>query len=468
MRILPELPQPALQQQIQWVLDPIRYLQTCELHSPGMFRSVVNDGLLVLSDPEALKCFLAADRSQLSAPAKTNKILEPITGPSSIFSTEGDQHLKRRKLLLPPFHGERLKSYGEAIVDITHQCVASLAPNERILGRSLTQQLTLAVIFKTVFGLQEGKKYQPIKALLTTITDSFSSPLNSSFLFFELLQQDWGPWSPWGRFVRRRSRLDKMVYQEITERRQRQAPGDDILSLMITAEYDDGSHMTDQELRDELMALLFAGHETTASALAWALYWVCRYPTVKTKIREELAQLSPDAGVMAIAQLPYLSAVCNETLRIYPVALMTFSRIAEHPLTIMDVAIAKGTQLIGCLYLLHQNPVLYPNPEQFRPERFLERQFAPYEYMPFGGGQRRCIGDALALLEMKLGLATLLTHYDFILQDDRPEVPQRRGVTLAPKRNVPLQYQGKRNSPVPDVLHPSSSTMEERTTAIKV
>lgn len=452
MKTLSPLPQPAWQQQLSWVFDPIAYLRQANAQSPGIFYSVINGGLVVISDPQALKELWAASREVVSAPGTTNRVVEPLLGSASLVSTDGDRHRQRRQLLFPPFHGERLQTYGTAIIDICHQSIAAIAPGQAFLGRTLTQKISLAVICKTVFGLDDGEQNQELKDLLTTIAESFSAPISASMLFFPFLQQDWGPWSPWGKFVRRRSHLDELVFAEIDRRRQDSTPRNDILSLLINAEYDDGSQMSPQELRDELMTLLFAGHETTASAMAWALYWVGRYPEVKAKLLAELAALPADATSLDIARLPYLSAVCNETLRIYPVGMMTFSRRAEQDFSLLDYAIPPGTQLMGCIYLLHQNPELYPDPDQFKPERFLERQFAPHEFMPFGSGQRRCIGDALALFEFKLALATLLTQYQFVFNGDRPEIPQRRGITLAPRDNVKLRMQGPASQPAPDIL----------------
>lgn len=443
MKTLPMLTQPVWQQRLQWVLDPISYLQECEAQSPGIFNSVVNGGLVVLSDPQAIKEFFSADRETITAPGSTNRVVEPLLGNSSIVSVEGDRHRQRRQLLFPPFHGERLQAYGETVVNICHRLMADRTPGERFLGRVLTQQISLAVIGQTVFGLDDTEKYQEIKGLLTVITDSFSSPITASMLFFPWLQRDLGPWSPWGRFLRRRSHLDQLLLAEINQRRQENDPRSDILSLLINAEYDDGSKMADGELQDELITLLFAGHETTASAMAWALYWLHHQPDIKTKLLSELETLPDGARAMDIVRLPYLSAFCNETLRIYPVGMMTFGRQAAVDLTLMDYRIPQGSQLMGCIYLLHQNPEIYPEPTKFKPERFLERQFAPYEYMPFGGGERRCIGDALALFEFKLAIATLISHYQFALPENHLETPQRRGITLAPRHNVPLTFLGK-------------------------
>lgn len=211
---------------------------------------------------------------------------------------------------------------------------------------------------------------------------------------------------------------------------------DDILSLLLQARDEAGQAMTDEELRDELITLLFAGHETTASALAWAFYWIDHLPEVREKLHKELDTLGADADPSAIARLPYLSAVCSETLRIYPIAITPFPRILKSPMEIMGYQFDKGTILLPSIYLTHQREDIYPEPKRFKPERFLERQFSPYEYLPFGGSNRRCIGAAFALLEMKLVLSTILSRYEVKLVGDRPIKPTRRGVTVAPPANM--------------------------------
>jgi cytochrome P450 len=208
---------------------------------------------------------------------------------------------------------------------------------------------------------------------------------------------------------------------------------------MLTARDESGEPMSDQELRDELMTLLFAGHETTATALAWALYWIHWLPEVGAKVVKELIELGPNPDPISISRLPYLNAVCQETLRIYPVGLFTFSRILKHPWQLMGYSFEPGAQFSICIYLLHHRPDLYPDPKQFRPERFLERQFSPYEYQTFGGGNRRCLGAAFALFEMKLVIASLLSHWKLKLETDRPIKPVRRGMTMAPAKGVPMQ-----------------------------
>jgi cytochrome P450 len=266
-------------------------------------------------------------------------------------------------------------------------------------------------------------------------------------LFFPLLQQDLGRWSPWGRFLRQQQQIDDLIYAEIRERREQLDPSrTDILSLLMAARDQAGESMTDVELRDELMTLLTAGHETTASALTWALYWIHKLPEVREKLLQELDSLGDDPDPNTITRLPYLSAVCSETLRIYPVALITFPRRAKVLLEIMGYQFEPGTLVTGCIYLTHQREDIYPEAKRFRPERFLERQFSPYEYLPFGGGSRRCIGAAFAIFEMKLVLATILQEKQLALTNNRQAKPVRRGLTATPS-DVRLMMIDERHKP---------------------
>lgn len=201
--------------------------------------------------------------------------------------------------------------------------------------------------------------------------------------------------------------------------------------------------MTEDELRDELMTLMLGGNETTATALSWAFYWIHHLPEVREKLLLELATLNQPLDPITIFRLPYLTAICNETLRIYPVSLLTLQRSVEEPVELLGHKLAPGTDVVGCIYLLHQREDLYPYPNQFRPERFLERQYTPFEFMPFGNGTRRCIGEALALYEMKIVLATILTSYQLKLVDPKPEEVTRRGLTLAPASGVKMMIQSK-------------------------
>lgn len=220
----------------------------------------------------------------------------------------------------------------------------------------------------------------------------------------------------------------------------------DILSLLLMARDEAGQPMTDVELRDQLMTMLIAGYETTASALTWALYWVHSLPEVYNKLVNEIDSISTDTDPSAITRLPYLTAVCQETLRIYPIVLTTLNRIVNAPLQIMGYQFDSGTVLTGCIYLTHQREDLYPEPKRFKPERFIERQFSSYEYLPFGGGNRTCIGMTFAMFEMKLVLATILNKKQLALVEQFPIKPVRRGPTIAPASSLQFVVTGQRQA----------------------
>ena len=213
---------------------------------------------------------------------------------------------------------------------------------------------------------------------------------------------------------------------------------------MISARDEQGEGMSDVELRDELITLLLAGHETTATALSWALYWIHYQPQVRDKLLQELDRLGKNPDPIDISRLPYLTAVCQETLRIYPPLFLTWPRILKAPLQLGGYQFETDTTLLPCIYLTHRREDLYPEPKQFRPERFLERQYSPSEFLPFGGGNRRCIGSALAMFEMKLVVAELLSNYQLALVDDRPVKPERRGFFLAPASGFKMVMKGRR------------------------
>jgi cytochrome P450 family 110 len=440
---------PAWRQQIKWVGDPAGYMETAASLSPDIFKAEVvgfGGGLVFVNQPQAIQEILTRDtaigsRSPIySAPGDLNRILSPIVGNASVMMLDGDRHRRRRQLVMPPFHGDRMRSYGQLIQELTIAAFDATPLNQPFEARSITQDISLNIILKAVFGLSEGDRFSALKQLMSQIADLFQSPLSSAVLFYPLFQQDLGPWSPWGKLRRDRQKLDDLIYREIAERRSEQG-GDriDILSLLMAAKDEMDQPLTDQELRDELMALLFAGHETTATAMAWALYWTHHHPEVREKLIQELATLGENPEPIDIFKLPYLTAVCNETLRIYPVAMLTFPRQVETATTLLGCALEPGQIVVGCIYLVHHREDLYPNSYEFKPERFLDRQFSPYEFMPFGGGARRCVGEALAMYELKLVLAKVLSRYQFELVDSTPEPARRRGVTLAPGNGVKLR-----------------------------
>jgi cytochrome P450 len=433
-------------QQVKWVLDPVGYMEKAAQEHPDIFTASIigfGNSLVFVNDPQAIQQILTNDRKQFSAPGELNSILKPILGNSSVMMLDSDRHRKRRQLIMPPFHGSRMQNYGQLVFDLTTKILDSLsASNEKtFFARDVTQDISMQIILQAVFGLYEGDRCQQLKKLMSEMTELFTSPLTSAALFFPSLQKDLGEWSPWGYFVRRREQVDRLIYAEIAERRSKQDfDRTDILSMLMSSTDDEGNGLTDEELRDELLSLLLAGHETTATAMSWALYWTHSLPEVKEKLIQELKTVSDPTDWMSIFRLPYLTAVCNETLRINPVAMLTFPRVVEEPVELLGYNIPPKTVVIGCIYLLHHREELYPQADQFKPERFLDHQFSPYEFMPFGGGVRRCVGEALAQFEMKIVLATILSNYNLELADSNPVQAKRRGVTLAPAGGIKMAF----------------------------
>lgn len=444
---LPDGPQkPSIWQMMQWVADPVGYMETNARRYGDVFTARFRSlgAIVFVSHPQAVQEILTADARSFDA-GRGNGILMSLVGDNSLFLLDGERHKRERKLLMPPFHGDRMQTYGKLIVEITRQVMAQWQAGETFRVRSATQEITMRVILNAVFGLSEGERYERLRHLMGKVLDSTGSPLTSSLLFFPILQQDWGAWSPWGHFVRLRAQLDELLYAEIRERRENlDRSRTDILTLLLSARDEQGEPMTDRQLRDELVTLLLAGHETTATALAWALYWLHQLPEVRQKLRKELDELGENPDPMAIVKLPYLNAVCQETLRIYPVALITFPRIVNSSFEVMGHKFDAETWLAPCIYLTHHREDLYPEPDRFKPDRFLERQYSPYEFYPFGGGNRRCLGAALAMYELKLATATIVSEFELRLPDDRPIKPIRRGVTLAPSNRLQLSMCGRR------------------------
>ena len=444
---LPDGPKiPAFLQLIQWIANPLDYLDHCAKRYGDIFTLKLSGfrPFVFINNPQGIQEIFTADAKKFDA-GRSNGIIRPLLGDNSLILLDGERHKRERKLLMPPFHREKVKSYAQLICQITQRVASQWQVNQPLVARTVMQDITLEVILHAVFGLSEGDHYQQIKPLLAGMLDMTGSPLRSSMLFFNFLQQDLGAWSPWGKFLRRKQRIYDLLQAEIEERRSHpELKGDDILSLMLSAKDENGQSMTDDQLRDEMMTLLFAGHETTATALAWAFYWIHKLPHIKEKLLQEIDNLGDNPDPMEVYRSPYLTAICQETLRIYPVVFIAFPRMAKSTVEIMGHQFDAGTMLTPCIYLVHHREDLYPEPKQFRPERFLEREYSPYEFIPFGGGNRRCLGYALAMLEMKLVIGTILSNYHLDLADNKPVIPQRRGLTIAPSNGVPLLMTGRR------------------------
>jgi cytochrome P450 len=385
------------------------------------------DPLLVILQPDVVKSVFADDA--LTA-GHFNRTLSPFLGDRSVLMVDGKAHLRKRRLLLPPFHGERMHAYGKAMMDAARASIARWPVGQPFAIHRHMQRVTLEVIVHTIFGVRPGDAGPLLDNIEKVLGIGAWAPLLLPFFRVDL-----GPRSPWGRFLRESNALRTGLDAEIERCRREGTTGrEDILALLVDARDEDGQPMPAEELRDELVTLLVAGHETTATSLAWTLHAVLHDPNVKAHLLDELAgPRDPER----IGKLEYLDAVVKEGLRLRPVVPFV-GRLLSEPRTIAGHDLGVGAGVAVPIYLLHRRADLYPEPRRFRPERFLERKYAPWEYLPFGGGIRRCLGMAFAMYELKMVLATVLLEADLALAEPGEPDVVRRSITFAPKGGVPV------------------------------
>jgi cytochrome P450 len=394
--------------------------------------------LVFTGHPEGVRAIFTADPDTFEVFDREK--MEVFLGATSLILTTGARHARDRRLLTPPFHGARMRAYGETMIAAAERAAAQWTPGQPFSMLASTQAISLDVILRAVFGVEGDDRAACFAEAVRELAASMMSPL---IFLFGAARHEFGGLGPWARFRRAVARLHALVQEEIDARRAASPGREDILSLLMAARFDDGSAMSDDELKDQLHLLLFAGHETTATALAWAFYWLHRQPEERERLLAEVDALGPRPEPEAIASLPYLDAICQETLRIHPIVSDVGRRLLR-PLDIMGHTVPAGTMVMVVTLLLHDRADLYPEPRRFRPARFLERKPSPFELVPFGGGARRCIGAAFALYEMKLVLATLLRTRRFRLVSDAPVPAARRGPTMGPKGGVPMILEGPR------------------------
>lgn len=426
-----------LLQTFQWLTNPLEYMEKTAQRYGDIFTVRLGPTFkpqVFISNPEYIEQIFTSDPKQLDS-GESAGFSSAFFGRQSILALEGKPHLRQRKLLTPLFHGERMLAYGDIIRDITKQEASQWPIGEPFSVLPSMQAISFQIISKAVFSLEKGERYEKLKELFIAILNPKRPLLRVVMLLFPSLRKALGPWSPWKKFMHQIEEIDKLIYMEIQERKEQanELSQNDILSLMRSACDEQGQGMTDIELRDQVITLLVAGYEAPTTALYWAFYWIHHLPEVNEKLLQELDSLGENPDPNTILRLPYLNAVCCETLRLYPPAILAFTRVVKSPLTIGGYQFEPGTLLLPCIYLTHHRQDLYPNPKQFKPERFLERQFAPYEYLPFGGGNRRCIGMAFYLLEMKMALVTVLSSLDMKLADNKSVQPVIRGLLLGPE-----------------------------------
>jgi cytochrome P450 len=411
---------PRAVQTLAWMTRPMPFMERARARYGDMFTvRIAQEGTWVfLSDPEAIKEVFTAPPGVLHA-GEANAVLRPWLGDNSVLLLDGPQHLAQRKLLLPPFHGERLQRYGEVMAHIARREVATW-PNGRPLRLwPRMQAMTLEVIVRTIFGDDEAPRLDNLRARLRDAAELTTQPrtmVQMAALGPDRVGASRG-------FRTRMAPVDAAVFEAIAARRaQGDLSGrDDILSLLLQARHEDGSPMSDQELRDELMTILIAGHETTATALSWAIERLLRLPGGMERLRE--------------GDDDYADAVVKETLRLRPV-LPAVVRQVKQPITVGGVDFDRGVTLTPCIHLVHRRPDIYPEPARFRPERFLEKPAGTYTWLPFGGGVRRCLGAAFAQFEMKVILGVVARERRLQATTPTAERVRRRAITLTPGRGT--------------------------------
>jgi len=440
MRVPPSLPLPMPAQALLWVRRPVQVLHYCREHYGPTFQLRLPPfNVVILTEPEAIRTVFASKGDDMHA-GEVNRILRTIVGSHSVLLLDGKEHKRHRKLLMPSFHGERMRFYGETMAAITRDSIARWPKGEVFSLHQYTQNITLQIILRTVFGLDEGQELSELSESITHQLHLAENPL--SILVMAALAGDAArdARAPWKWILRRRDRTDALLYKQIEARRAEPDTGRrDVLAMLLQARDEDGQGMTDVELRDELMTALAAGHETTATSLAWALERILLHRPVYERLKSELmAAGGVDAGPDTLAALPYLEATIKEVMRLRPVIPLV-GRVLKQPITLGGYDLQPETAVAACIYLAHRNPDVYPDPDAFRPERFLDGQPDPASYLPFGGGIRRCIGAAFAIYEMKIVLATILAHTDLELENHRALKIQRRAITFWPEGGTRLR-----------------------------
>jgi cytochrome P450 family 135 len=404
-------------------MQPLQTLEYCQARYGDIFtyRLPYEGRWVFVSDPEAIKQVFTGDPRLLHA-GEANIVLLPVLGEHSVLLLDEPAHMKERKLMLPPFHGKRMKAYGEVMTRVATEEIDRWPSDRPVRMRPRMQAMTLEIILRAVFGVDEGERLNRLRDQLRRTLNLLSHPRRAIFMVMlgpERLRR-------FPPFRRQLERVDRLLYEEISARRGAAdlAERDDILSLLLQARHEDGQLMSDRELRDELMTLLVAGHETTATGLSWAIELLARHP-------EELDRLTSDVEG---GDGSYVDAVIKETLRLRPVIALVLRKLVE-PMEIGGRLLPAGVSVAPSIYLVHRRPDIYPEPERFRPERFIEQPPGTYTWIPFGGGVRRCLGGAFAEFEMSVVLRELVTRRK-LRPVGKPEHSVRSTITNVPNRGA--------------------------------
>lgn len=427
---------PTIVSTYRLIKHPYRFLLNCHRKYGDIFTvpMVRFNQIVYLADPDLVKEIFTVQAKKLTSGESTS-FLEPFLGENSLLLLDGHEHTRQRKLLMPAFHGERIQLFGDLMRESAEEMVAGWPAGSVITLCAEMQQITLRVIVESIFGPAMSRRMPEI---LEMVRGFVNVPPLLTFLPF--LRIDLGQWSAWGRFLAWRRRLDSFLYAEIERRRQvPKEPPADVLDLILMSRDEGGDAMSPKEIRDQLLTLLIAGHETTAVSLTWFFATLLRNPAVMEKLLSEQRAITGGAPVSAqmLPQMRYLEAAIKESMRINNLFPAVIRKTTE-PIEIGGFQLPAGTSIAPCNLLVHLSPKLYPEPEQFRPERYLDDTH-PFGWFPFGGGPRRCIGMNFALFEMKMLLATILPRVEMELLPGQSFYPKRMMLTMAPPTGVQVR-----------------------------
>jgi cytochrome P450 len=395
---------------------------------------------VMLSDPAEIKELFTAPPDVLH-PGEGARVLEPTIGPNSVILLDEEPHLEQRRLLLPAFHGEKMQRLAGLMTELTEREVESWPREQPVALHPRLQRLTLEIILRAVFGLDSGPRLDALRDVLTELLTFGESPLS----VLPALRRFRHVIPSLRRFEQVSARTNELVYALIEERRRAEDDGtrSDILAMLLEARHEDGTPMSPAELRDELMTALLAGHETTASELAWGFERLARAPRVVRRIAEEIDAGEGDA---------YLTATINEILRLKPVLPNAEPRLTKKPVTIGGFEYPPGVALLASAFLVQRDPSIYPEPHAFRPERFLDNPPGTYTWIPFGGGRRRCLGASFALQEMKIVLRTVVSRFELSAPSASPERTGRRSITFSPAGRATVILHERARAAEPDAV----------------
>jgi cytochrome P450 len=429
--MFPAGPKASVFTTLSWMRRPFEFLEECAARYGDTFtlRFPSLPPLVMFSRPEDVKSIFADDGADLHA-GEFNLQLRAFLGEHSVLMLDGKEHMRHRKLLLPPFHGERMQAYGQTMLDVADDVIDAFPERAPFALHGPMQSITLKVILRTIFGMEGAAGLSRFEGLMTDLLRIAAWPP----LLLPFMQRDLGPLSPWGRFVRKQRESDALVYAQIRARRAEGTQGrTDVLSLLVDARDEEGRPMSDEELHDELGTLLVAGHETTATALAWTFRWLLERPHIAARLKAELAGAAASGPLTPerIAKLDLLDAVAREALRLQPVIPLV-GRILKRPMRVGGYELPAGAGVLCSIYLSQQRPAAFPRPREFDPDRFVGKKISPNEFFPFGGGVRRCIGMAFALYEMKMVIARVVMRTTLALASGAPVRVTRRSITLTP------------------------------------